>query len=194
MFLRMRFHLILMMIPFCQLAYGQSYQVSFSQGGQTIQMENNVVHLKKVPFVINVTLADLDGVFVHCSESAVISYNASKRTIPDFQQVANKAGVESEFNADKELFLQDNDRYCYWFYDPQHYDWHRFDSLVKVEGTTVKATKTVGQFFDLILNEPRALQDMKGPVYLTFFSVTGSFKNKTAALAQVEALQLIFED
>ena len=58
----------------------------------------------------------------------------------------------------------------------------------------VKATKTVRQFFDLILNEPRSLQAINEPIYLAFFSVTGSFKDKTAKLAQVETYQLIFED
>jgi hypothetical protein len=194
MILRTLFKIILSLLTLGHLAYGQSYHISFTQNGEVVKIENSVVRLKKEPFVIQVTLDSLDGVFVHCSESPIVSYKAQKNRFPDFQQVGNKAGVESEFNVDQELFLQDNDRFSYWFYDPQHYDWHRFDANVYVSGSQVKATKTVRQFFDLILNEPRSLQAINEPIYLAFFSVTGSFKDKTAKLAQVETYQLIFED
>lgn len=194
MILRTLFKFILAMLPFWQMALGQSFEITFSQNGDTIQFEKYVVHLKKEPFVIHVTLGSLDGVFVHCSESPLVAYKAQKNRFPDFQQVGNKAGVESEFNVDQELFLQDNDRFSYWFYDPQHYDWHRFDANVYVSGSQVKASKTVRQFFDLILNETRPLQAMNEPVYLTFFSISGSFKDESAKLAQVEAYRLIFED
>lgn len=194
MILRTLFKFILAMLPLGYIAYGQSYHISITQNGEVVKIENSVVRLKKEPFVIHVTLDSLDGVFVHCSESPLVAYKAQKNRFPDFQQVGNKVGVESEFNVDQELFLQDNDRFSYWFYDPQHYDWHRFDANVYVSGSQVKATKTVRQLFDLILNEPRPLQAMKEPVYLTFFSTSGSFKDKSAKLAQVEAYQLIFED
>lgn len=187
---------LLIILIFAQIhIFGQTFQIEFMQGGQTFRGDSTrVIQLKKQPFVIGVTLDSLDGVFVHCSESPIVSYKAQKNRFPDFQQVGNKAGVESEFNVDQELFLQDNDWFSYWFYDPQHYDWHRFDANVYVSGSQVKATKTVRQFFDLILNEPRPLQAINKPIYLTFFSVTGSFKDKTAKLAQVETYQLIFED
>ena len=186
MILRTLFKIILSLLTLGHLAYGQSYHISFTQNGEVVKIENSVVRLKKEAYVIQVTLDSL--------ESPIVSYKAQKNRFPDFQQVVNKAGVESEFNVDQELFLQDNNRFSYWFYDPQYYDWHRFDANVYVSGSQVKATKTVRQFFDLILNEPRPLQAINEPIYLVFFSVTGSFKDKTAKLAQVEAYQLIFED
>jgi hypothetical protein len=187
---------LLIILIFAQIhILGQTFQIDFTQGDQTFRGDSTrVIQLKKQPFVIGVTLDSLDGVFVHCSKSPIVSYKAQKNRFPDFQQVGNKAVVESEFNVDQELFLQDNDRFSYWFYDPQHYDWHRFDANVYVSGSQVKATKTVRQFFDPILNEPRSLQAINEPIYLAFFSVTGSFKDKTAKLAQVETYQLIFED
>jgi len=194
MILRTLFLFIMALLPFWQVAFGQSYEIAFSQNGDTIQLEKYAVRLKKEPFVIHVTLDSLDGVLVHCSESPFFSYNALKHQIPHFQQIGDKVSVESTFNADKELFLQDNDRFNYWFYDPAHYDWHRFDTNVVVSGYQVKATKTVQQFFDLILNETRPLQAMNKPVYLTFFSISGSFKDKSARLADVRVVQLIFED
>jgi hypothetical protein len=187
---------LLIILIFAQIhIFGQTFQIDFTQGGQTFRGDSTrVIQLKKQPFVIGVTLDSLDGVFVHCSEKPIISYGAEKRNIPDFKNIGWKVTVETEFNIDEELFLNTLNDYCYWFYDPQHYDWHRFDANVYVSGSQVKATKTVRQFFDLILNEPRPLQAINEPIYLAFFSVTGSFKDKTAKLAQVETYQLIFED
>jgi len=194
MILRTLFKFILAMLPFWQMALGQSFEITFSQNGDTIQFEKYVVHLKKEPFVIHVTLGSLDGVFVNCTFDSVVYNGALQRNLPDFQTTGWKVSVETEFNKDNELLIQDQESYCYWFYDPKDYDWHRFDANVYVSGSQVKASKTVRQFFDLILNETRPLQAINEPVYLTFFSISGSFKDESAKLAQVEAYRLIFED
>ena len=193
MILRTTLHIIFIFFPFVHVLIGQTFDISFTQGGQTIELEYGTIHLKKEPFVIGVTLDSLDGVFVHCSEKPIISYGAEKRNIPDFKNIGWKVTVETEFNKDEELFLNTLNDYCYWFYDTRQ-DWHRFDSVVVVRQNLVQAQKTVRQFYDLILNEPRSLQAINEPIYLAFFSVTGSFKDKTAKLAQVETYQLIFED
>ncbi|MFM7643679.1 MAG: hypothetical protein ACKO5N_02690 [Sphingomonadales bacterium] len=194
MILRTLYKIILSMLLLAHLAYGQSYHISFTQNGEVVKIENSVVRLKKEPFVIHVTLDSLDGVFVHCAFDSVVYNGALQRNLPDFQTIGWKVSVETEFNKDNELLIQGQESYCYWFYDPKDYDWHRFDANVYVSGSQVKATKTVRQFFDLILNETRPLQAMNKPVYLTFFSISGSFKDESAKLAQVEAYRLIFED
>jgi hypothetical protein len=117
--------------------FGQTFQIDFTQGGQTFRGDSaRVIQLKKQPFIIAVELDSLDGVFAHCSARPIIAYGAEKRKIPDFENIGWKVTFETEFNKDKELFLNTINDYCYWFYDAQ-VDWHRFDSSVVVKGNMV---------------------------------------------------------
>ena len=92
-----------------------------------------------------------------------------------------------------ELFLNTIDDYCYWFYDAQKY-WHRFDSSVVVKGNMVQAQRTVHQFYDIEQEKNLPLTGVQKKLYLTFFSINGSFKEQNAVLNQVQTYQLIFED
>ena len=193
MILRTLFKIILSLFTLGHLAYGQSYHISFTQNGDVVKIENSVVRLKKEPFVIQVTLDSLDGVFVHCSERPIISYGAEKRNIPDFKNIGWKVTVETEFNTDEELFLNTLNDYCYWFYDAQQ-DWHRFDSAVVVRQNLVQAQKTVRQFYDIEQGKNIAIPEISKKLYLTIFSIKGSFNEENAVLNQVQTYQLIFED
>lgn len=172
----------------------QQFQIDFTQGEQTFRGDSTrLIQLKKLPFVIGVTLDSLDGVFVHCSERPIIAYDAEKRNIPDFKNIGWKVIVETEFNTDEELFLNTLNDYCYWFYDAQ-LDWHRFDSAVVVKPDLVQAQKTVRQFYDIEQGKNTAITSISEKLYLTFFSINGSFEEENAFLNQVQTYQLIFED
>jgi hypothetical protein len=174
--------------------FGQTFQIDFTQGGQTFRGDSaRVIQLKKQPFIIAVELDSLDGVFAHCSARPIIAYGAGKRKIPDFENIGWKVTFETEFNKDKELFLNTINDYCYWFYDAQ-VDWHRFDSSVVVKGNMVKAQRTVHQFYDIEQGKNLPLTGVQKKLYLTFFSINGSFKEQNAVLNQVQTYQLIFED
>jgi hypothetical protein len=102
--------------------------------------------------------------------------------------------VETEFNKDQELLIQDQESYCYWFYDPKEYDWHRFDSVIVRKGNSIIGTKTVRQFYNLEQGKNLSLLEVPKKLYLTFFSIIGSFNEENAVLNQVQTYQLIFED
>ncbi len=175
--------------------HAQSFQIGLSQGKQQLLPDSNqVIHLKRETFVIEVALDRLDGIFVNCSPDSIIWSGVQRSMIPEFETIGWKVTVETEFNTDQELFINHQDNYCYWFYDPKNYDWHRFDAQLISKGKTVMATKTISQFFDTEEKANKAFQIQKTPLYLTFFSIAGSFSKEDAKLDQVKTFVLIFED
>lgn len=191
----LRIVLLFSLLGFWMTTQAQSFQIGFSQGNrQLVPDSNRVIHLKKEPFVIEVALDRLDGVFVNCGTDTTIWSGAQRRMIPEFETVGWKVTVETEFNKDQELFINHQDNYCYWFYDPKNYDWHRFDAKLISKGKTIIATKTISQFFDTEEKANKAFQTQKTPLYLTFFSIEGAFSKEDAKLDHVKTYVLIFED
>ena len=190
----LRTSLLIFYIIFTFEVYAQTFAIEFTQGGQAIKVENGAVHLRKEPFVIHTTLNKLDGVFVNSSYDSIVYQGALQRNLPDFQTIGWKVSVETEFNKDQELLIQDQESYCYWFYDPKEYDWHRFDSVIVRKGSTIIGTKTVRQFYNLEQGKNLSLLEVPKKLYLTFFSINGSFNKENAVLNQVQTYQLIFED
>jgi hypothetical protein len=83
--------------------------------------------------------------------------------------------------------------YCYWFYDAQKY-WHRFDSSVVVKSNLVQAQKTIAQLYSIEQEKNVALSEAPNKIYMTLFTIKGSFDEKTAVLDQVRIYELIFRD
>ncbi len=173
------------------LLLAQTFEVSVSQGGHDIPIEKNAVYLKKEPFVLHFKLNELEGVFLNCNRHATIAYGAKSNKIPNFQKIGYMVGAEDHFNPDQDLIIHGNDSYSYWYYDPSE-PAYKFDSLISVKGASVLATRSVKQFYEEGKNIPVSLMSEK--LYLTVFSVSGSFFEQTAKLEQVITLQLIFED
>ena len=190
----LRTSLLIFYIIFTFEVYAQTFAIEFTQGGQAIKVENGAVHLRKEPFVIHTTLNKLDGVFVNSSYDSIVYHGALQRNLPDFQTIGWKVSVETEFNKDQELLIQDQESYCYWFYDPKEYDWHRFDSVIVRKGSTIIGTKTIRQFYSLDQGKNLTLIEVPKKLYLTFFSINGSFNKENAVLNQVQTYQLIFKD
>jgi hypothetical protein len=191
----LRTSLLIFSIIFTFEVYAQTFAIEFTQGGQAIKVENGAVHLRKEPFVIHTTLNKLDGVFVNCAFDSVVYNGAMQRNLPDFQSVGWKVSVETEFNKDQELLIQDQESYCYWFYDPKAYDWHRFDSVMVRKGNSIIGTKTIRQFYVIENKQTISIRDIQqAPLYLSFFSVSGSFNKENAQLEQVQCFRLYFED
>jgi hypothetical protein len=173
----------------------QSFDITFKQREQIVRPDAlGKVYLKKEAFAIETTLNKLDGVFVNSSYDSIVYQGALQRNLPDFQTIGWKVSVETEFNKDQELLIQDQESYCYWFYDPKEYDWHRFDSVIVRKGSTIIGTKTVRQFYNLEQGKNLSLLEVPKKLYLTFFSINGSFNEENAVLNQVQTYQLIFED
>lgn len=173
----------------------QSFDITFKQREQIVRPDAlGKVYLKKEAFAIETTLNKLDGVFVNSSDDSIVYQGALQRKLPDFQTIGWKVSVETEFNKDQELLIQDQESYCYWFYDPKEYDWHRFDSVIVRKGSSIIGTKTVRQFYNLEQGKNLSLLEVPKKLYLTFFSINGSFNEENAVLNQVQTYQLIFED
>jgi hypothetical protein len=173
----------------------QSFDIAFKQQDQIIRPDSlGRVYLNKETFAIETTLNKLDGVFLNCAFDSVVYNGALQRNLPDFQSIGWKVSVETEFNKDQELFLNTINDYCYWFYDPKAYDWHRFDSVIVRKGNSIIGTKTIRQFYEIEQGKNLILKEVPKKLYLTFFSINGAFNEENAVLNQVQTYQLIFED
>jgi hypothetical protein len=173
----------------------QSFNITFKQREQIVRPDAlGKVYLKKEAFAIETSMDKLEGVFVNSSYDSIVYQGALQRNLPDFQTIGWKVSVETEFNKDQELFIQNQESYCYWFYDPKEHDWHRFDSVIVRKGSSIIGTKTVRQFYSLEQNKNLTLMEVPKKLYLTFFSINGSFNEENAVLNQVQTYQLIFED
>lgn len=173
------------------LILAQSFDLSIFQGEKAIPIEKGAVYLKKEPFVLHFKLNELEGVFLNCNRQATIAYGAKSNKIPNFQKIGYMVGAEDHFNPDHDLIIHGNQSYSYWYYDPAD-PAYKFDSLISVKGASVLATRSVKQFYEEGKNIP--VTQMSEKLYLTVFSVSGSFIEANAKLEQVVTLQLIFED
>lgn len=191
----LRTFLLILCFSLFNTVEAQGFEITFKQRDQIVRPDSlGRVYLKKDTFLIMTALDKLDGVFVNSSFDSVVYQGALQRNIPDFQTIGWKVSVETEFNKDQELLIQDQESYCYWFYDPKEYDWHRFDSVIVRKGSTIIGTKTVRQFYSLDQGKNLTLMEIPKKLYLTFFSINGSFNKENAILNQVQTYQLIFED
>jgi len=191
----LRTSLLILCFSLFNTVAAQGFEITFKQRDQIIRPDSlGKVYLKKDTFLIITALDKLDGVFVNSSFDSVVYQGALKRNLPDFQTIGWKVSVETEFNKDQELLIQDQESYCYWFYDPKEYDWHRFDSVIVRKGSDIIGTKTVRQFYSLEQGKNLTLMEVPKKLYLTFFSINGSFNKENAILNQVQTYQLIFED
>lgn len=191
----LRTFLLILCFSLFNTVEAQGFEITFKQRDQIVRPDSlGRVYLKKDTFLIMTALDKLDGVFVNSSFDSVVYQGALQRNLPDFQTIGWKVSVETEFNKDQELLIQDQESDCYWFYDPKEYDWHRFDSVIVRKGSTIIGTKTVRQFYSLDQGKNLTLMEVPKKLYLTFFSINGSFNKENAILNQVQTYQLIFED
>ena len=191
----LRTFLLILCFSLFNTVAAQGFEITFKQRDQIVRPDSlGRVYLKKDTFLIMTALDKLDGVFMNSSYDSIVYQGALQRNLPDFQTIGWKVSVETEFNKDQELLIQDQESYCYWFYDPKEYDWHRFDSVIVRKGSTIIGTKTVRQFYSLEQDKNLTLMEVPKKLYLTFFSINGSFNEENAVLNQVQTYQLIFED
>jgi hypothetical protein len=191
----LRTFLLILCFSLFNTVEAQGFEITFKQRDQIVRPDSlGRVYLKKDTFLIMTALDKLDGVFMNSSYDSIVYQGALQRNLPDFQTIGWKVSVETEFNKDQELLIQDQESYCYWFYDPKEYDWHRFDSVIVRKGSTIIGTKTIRQFFSIEQGKNVTLMEVPKKLYLTFFSINGSFNKENAILNQVQTYQLIFID
>jgi len=142
------------------------------QDGKEVAPQNGVVELNKKTFAIEVSLTNLEGVFLYAAFADSIYKLGVGDAIPNFENLPFMAMAETDFNAEQELIVSDAG-WAYWFYDKK-LDWNRFDrNSVRKDGSTITGTKTIKQFY-LIQDDAKStekVENVSSPLYLFFVSV-----------------------
>ncbi|TAE86785.1 MAG: hypothetical protein EAY81_05165 [Bacteroidetes bacterium] len=139
--------------------------IEILQYGKPIEVQNTIVALEKDSFQIRITLKNQDGVFMNASFNSDYYDTKNHEKIKDYEWLGSKVMAESNFNANRQLFIHD-ENLSYLFYDPNK-NWHRFDKDVIVHKKEVIATKSVQYFYD---GETMPIKNINKPVYLFFFA------------------------
>jgi hypothetical protein len=166
-------------------SYAQEKQVDIKiiQDKKTFSMTDPVITLNKKPFVIQVTLTNMDGVYLYADFSDSIYRLANTDPIPDFDNLASMAMAEESFNKDQELIISKTG-WAYWFYD-KNLDWHRFDKDIKMlHENSMTGKKTIRQFYFPETEQTIKIAAVTLPLYLFFVTV-----EKDAAGNAVKELQ-----
>jgi hypothetical protein len=165
---------------FCVLVACTSFaqQTKFAlrilQNGNAISPVNGDVQLKREPFIIEMTLDNIDGVYVYADFTDAVYKLNEKDRIPDLQEVPYKVMAEENFNPSKQLFIN-NDSWSFWNYDKAQ-NIHRFDREIKTNNEhSITVTKTIQQFFVPASQKTIKVSEATQPLYL-FFLVTNPFQ------------------
>lgn len=147
-------------------APGSFFAVAIEQDGKMVHIQNHIAQLKKAPFKVVITLKGIDGVYMSASFQPTLYNLAATDSIPDYAEMSAMVRAESNFNEDKELFVESSG-FSYLFYDSTM-NWHRFDKKIKVEGAHVIGSKTVKSIIAPDSKTSYAISKIKDDVYLFF--------------------------
>jgi hypothetical protein len=169
--------LLLAGILFSTLLFCQEKQVSINivQDEVVYPVAGQEIYLNKKPFQIQVTLKNLEGVYLYADFTDSIYKLKENEQIPDFDLLPPMAMAETTFNKDRELIIN-KDGWAFWFYDTK-LDWHRFDKEVLVTPDSIVGTKTINQFYFSDGERTVPVRRIKKPLYLFFVAVDKSNKD-----------------
>ena len=162
-------YLLVCLLFAAAISYAQKFTIGIVQDTLVTPVNGEVLIAKK-PFVIEVTLDGIEGVYLYASFKDRIFRLNSTDTIPGLADLPGMAMAEESFNKDKELIISD-DGWAYWFYDPQQ-DWHRFDKEITQIDRKVIGRKTIQQFYFAAKEKAQKVKDVAAPLYLFFVSAT----------------------
>lgn len=151
-------------------APGSYFSVALEQDGKMITTQQGVALLKKAPFKIIVTLIGIDGVYINASFQPTLYHLAATDSIPEYMNMSAMVRAESNFNEDKELFVESSG-YSYLFYDST-INWHRFDKKITITGNNVIGCKTVKTVVAPDDKTAYAISKIKNDIYLFFVATT----------------------
>lgn len=161
------------------VAFAQDPKVSlrFIQGGAAVTPVNGAVDLKKEPFTVEVTLDNIDGVYVYADFTDALYKLDDKAPIPELQDIPYKVMAEEVFNPKKEL-LMSNDSWLFWGYNKAQPQQSRLDKDIKVVNDhSVTGTKTIQQFTVPSSQKTIKVAEVTQPLYL-FFLTTLPFQQR----------------
>ncbi len=161
-------------------AIQKKFEVVIWQAGKQVQISDETVLLAKEPFVWQIKLVGLEGVYIHSAFDNTKFMVPDSLAFDDLITVDPKTMAEPSFNAEKSMLVSDN-YYSYWFYDPD-LDWHRFDPNPLVNEQFVLASKTIHQFSLAATDSTLAIRQITNPLYVTFFSLEKDRSGKVREL------------
>lgn len=148
------------------MTVAQSLEVVIKQDGKVVEPTNNVYALKKSPFSFTISANAIEGFLVGATtdqevyEAAVGPFNA------DVQWFQSTGLAEELFNPYKELYLMDQAP-SYWYYTDKKD--HRFDKTPKGDVNQWTGVRTINRFYDILVDEPVALQDFEGSAFIVMY-------------------------
>ncbi len=130
----------------------------------------DVIRIKKKPFKFQISLKNMDGLYVFASmRDSVYRFN-EKDTIRDFKYLRLLQLEEDKFNVNKFMNLSETG-WSYWFYNSAA-EWHPFSKkIIKMDSSTVICTKSIKQVKDLAEQRVIRIKDITSPIYLFFVGV-----------------------
>lgn len=160
----------------------QYFIVKFKQDSTEFKVRDNIVKIKKAPFVIQIEMKKINGVFLNASYNSDFFDKCEKLDCNIIGDVISKTMAESDFNSDKELMIDDSS-FSYWFYDSS-INWHRFDKDITCKNDVVFATKTIS-IFNLPVNKIISkIAESPEFLYLVFFSINENKDNHSKTISQ----------
>lgn len=180
--------------------------IKIEQDGVIVSPVNNIVTLKKRPFKFNVSIKEkMEGVFLTATwDDFMFNFPANKNI---FYCVNNKYEEDCGFvdgmtmatdlyNEDKSIIVGDRTAQQYWYYDKED-PRHRFDKEVVVENGWIKATFTVENIWDRLIenrdDRESDISEIDRDIYLVFAGEEVNKKTKLSKELQREKFVIKFE-
>lgn len=190
---------IIILIAICCSGFGIGQDlkstVTLIQGKNrySLGFTDTTLVLKPETFKFEFEIINSEGIFVAASPNNEY-YNTPKDSVwNNWEYTQDMVAAEEDFNADKDLIVG-HESFKYWFYSPEKQDWHRFDEGPKLIGTTIYASYTVDNIFDLNSGEYVALNKWKDSIYLLFFQTVLDDNRQVVFPQEKKRVTIIFRD
>ncbi|MBL1407591.1 hypothetical protein [Sphingobacterium faecale] len=151
------------------LVKAQKLEVKIVQDGATVLPKDDVYVLSPKTFSFEIKSAGVEGFLVGVTTDEYIYKSALGEADLEVMWFDETGMAESLFNADKEVFVND-EAPSYWYFTSTKD--HRFDVEAKGNEKLWQATRTVNSFYFMDTQKTVAVRNMKRPVYLFFYTPT----------------------
>lgn len=151
------------------LVKAQKLEVKIVQDGATVLPKDDVYVLSPKTFSFEIKSAGVEGFLVGVTTDEYIYKSALGEADLEVMWFDETGMAESLFNADKEVFVND-EAPSYWYFTSTKD--HRFDVGAKGNGKLWQATRTVDSFYYMTKEESMSVKEVKEPLYFFFYLPT----------------------
>ena len=173
-------------------AQDRLFSVTFLQDGRQIPLvaEDNIVHLKKKPFQIQIANVIDEGVLVGATFDQDLYHSAIGEADLEVMWFDNTGMADELFNKEQSVMLSD-EAPNYWFYSAK--DDHRFDRDPKESNGRYIGTRTISKLALLDPYRMLPLKNVKQNLYMLFYTSTYNTEDDTQAVNDAQGVQIIWE-